>query len=189
MNTKLWLIILIIGSTKTLSQPLSLNQTHKEYCSKEKRLSYIDPMDSIRHQVVLDSVNRLLVGRWQLADISVRINKMIPTPEDSIEISVDEQGNSIVYAQGNKIIDFQLAAGIYHSDLRCVISEAGRAYFHLRPSHISDGQKGESKGQAISGNSLRVCEAYLELYVFSRAGPSYVFRRLTPIQSGSKQRN
>ena len=147
------------------------------------------PTDSTRRQVVLDSVNRLLVGQWQLIDIGTKTYNVMPTPEDSITLSVDGQGKSVVYEKGKQVIDFQLAAGINFNNLRCVISEAGRAYFHLRASRKSKGEDELSQQPVIYPNGLRVCEDYLEIYAFTSAGPSYIFKRLMPIQLENKQRN
>jgi hypothetical protein len=145
------------------------------------------PNDSTRRQVVLDSVNRLLVGQWALIDIGTRTYTVMPAPEDSIKMSIDGKGNSTVHVQGKRIVDFQLAAGINYGHLRCVISEGGRVYFHLRPSLVSNGEGGEAKGKALYANGLRVCDDYLELYAFTSSGPSYIFKRLTPALVQSKQ--
>ncbi|AUD04123.1 hypothetical protein [Spirosoma pollinicola] len=182
MNTKLPLILLILGSTQTMAPSLSANQTDREYCPHAKRLSYMHPTDSTRRQVVLDSVNRLLVGQWQLIDIGNKTYKVMPTPEDSITLSVDGQGKSVVYEKGKQLIDFQLASGINFNNLRCVISEAGRAYFHLRASRPSKGEEELSQQQVFYPNGLRVCEDYLELYAYTSAGPYYVFKRLTSVR-------
>ena len=181
MNNKLPLILLVLGSVETMDTSTSANQTDRVYCPHEKRLSYMNPADSTRRKVVLDSVNRLLVGQWQLIDIGTKTYKVMPTPEDSIKLNVDGQGKSVVYQQGKQKIDFQLAAGINFNNLRCVISEAGRAYFHLRASRISKGEEELSQQQVFYPNGLRVCEDYLEIYAYTSAGPYYVFKRLTPV--------
>lgn len=68
MSNKLLFSLLIVGSIETLPQSIATDQTDKEYCAREKRLGYFHPTDSTRRRVILDSVNRLLVGQWQLID-------------------------------------------------------------------------------------------------------------------------
>ncbi|GAB3641535.1 hypothetical protein GCM10027423_21710 [Spirosoma arcticum] len=113
----------------------------------------------------------------------------MPIPADSIEMSVDGKGNSIVYARGKQIVDFQLAVGINYGNLRCVISETGRAYFRFRTPRVRAGQRDMNNGETIYPNGLRVCEKYLEIYAFTSAGPYYVFKRLMSIQLENKPRN
>lgn len=194
MNTKLLLILLVTGSVEILPHSTIIGQPDKEYCSDEKRLGYFHPADSTRRQVILDSVNTLLVGRWRLIDIGTRTYTVMPAPEDSIEVNIDKQSNSIVYRQGKRMVDFQLAAGINYGNLRCAISEVGRDYFGLRPSRVEDARVKDGLGEMNKGevnypNGLRVCEDYLEIYAFTSAGPYYVFKRLTPVQLENKQRN
>lgn len=189
MNTKLLFTLLILHSIQLWSQSIATNQTDKEYCPHSRRLSYIHPKDSIRRQAVLDSINRLLVGRWQLIDIGTKTYYVMPTAEDSIQISIDEQGSSIVRSKGKQVVDFQVAAGINYGNLRCVISEAGRAYFRFRTPRVRAGQRDMNNGETIYPNGLRVCEEYLEIYAFTSAGPYYVFKRLTSVQVENKQRN
>lgn len=187
---KLLLIMLITGSTNMLSQSITSRQADKEYCARDRRLSYMAPTDSARYKAVLDLVNNLLIGQWQLIDIGTKTYTVMPTPEDSIKMSVDKQGNSIVYGQGKQLVNFQLGAGINFNNLRCVISEAGRAYFHLRTNRMSKGQEELSQGPILYPNGLRVCEDYLELYAFTSAGPYYVFKRLpTPIPLENKSKH
>lgn len=178
MINKLLFILLIAGSTGARSQPLLDNKPGTEYCTRENPLSGIIYADSIGQQVILDSVNRLLIGQWQLVNIGTKTYWEMPVPEDSIKMSIDGQGNATVYKQGSQLIDFHLAAGINYGNLRCVISEVGRAYFNLRTSLVSDGQGGLAKGKLIYPNGIRVCEEYLELYAFRSHSPNYVFRRL-----------
>lgn len=178
MNTKILLFLLMTGLNGTWSQPLLNSKRDIEYCARENRLGYMGSTDSTRHQVVLDSVSRLLVGQWQLVDIGMKIHNVMPVPGDSITMSIDGQGNTTAYVRGKKLIDFQLAAGINYGQLRCVISEGGRDYFHLKTSLVSNGQGGLDKGKPVYRNGIRVCEDYLELYGFTSAGPYYVFKRL-----------
>lgn len=188
MNTKLLLILLILGSTKIVAPSLPVTQADREYCPQAKLLSYIHPKDSTRRQVALDSVNRPLVGQWQLIDIGMKTYMVMPTPQDSIKLSIDGGGKTVVYQKGKQLIDFQLAAGINFNNLRCVISEAGRAYFRLRASRKSKGEEELNQGSVIYPNGLRVCEEYLELYAFTSAGPSYIFKRITPVLLEDKRK-
>lgn len=176
MNIKLLLVLLLASLAETSSQSVPTSKPDKEYCKRENPLSRISYTDSICQQVVLDSVNMLLVGQWQLVDIGIKSYK--PAPEDSIRMSIDGQGNTIVSARGKQLTEFHLAAGINYGQIRCVISEAGRSYFHLRTSLVSDGQGGLAKGKLIYPNGIRVCEDYLEIFAFKSHSPNYVFKRL-----------
>ena len=180
---------MIVGSIDTLPQSIATDQTDKEYCSHEKRLGYFHPTDSTRRRVILDSVNRLLVGQWQLIDIGTKTYTVMPTPADSIEMSIGEQESAIVRVKGKLIVGFQVAVGINYGNLRCIISEAGRAYFRFRTPQVKASQRDMGNGETIYPNGLRVCEEYLEIYAFSSAGPYYVFKRLTPNRPENKQRN
>lgn len=113
----------------------------------------------------------------------------MPTPADSIEMSIGEQGSAIVREKGKQLVSFQVAAAINYGNLRCVISEAGRAYFRFRMPRVRAPQRDMNNGETIYPNGLRVCEEYLEIYAFTSAGPYYVFKRLpmpVPVENKTK---
>lgn len=180
MSIKLVLILLALCATKALSQPTLDTLSHTEYCKDGTKVGFIGNTDTVRLRVVLDSINKLLIGQWQLISVGMKAFDAMPLPEDSIKMNIDGQGHSIIYRKGVPIAKFQFAAGMNYNFLRSVISEVGRVYFHLKIPLVVDGQVGMKKGELIYRNGLRVCENYLTFYAFTSAGPSYLFRRLTP---------
>ena len=176
------IFILFISLCSWVGTQLTLTvQTDKKYCIDQQRV-VVPEFDSTRRQLVLDSVNRLLIGRWQLIEIG-RSSLTMPTPEQSIEISVDAQGHAIVYRQGVPKIDFILFASSTITFLRCGINETGRTYFRL----LKNSRGGDIPNVRIYyPNGLRVCEEFLEIWAPTSAGPYYIFKRLTPIYSGNK---
>ena len=179
MNPHLFLLLLSLPY-RVWSQSLFTTE-FKRYCPDQKPV-YIPPSDTLRRQVILDSINTLLIGKWQLIQTEDGGWSSPRTRKQLIEMTIDEQGHTTIYQEHKQVINFQLAAGLNFGYTRCVIDEPGRDYFKLRSPIKSSRQGRFPKGEFSYPNGLRVCDEALVIYAFTSAGPTYIFKRLTPIQ-------
>ncbi len=163
----------------------SASSKSKNKCGWEAEPIFPLHLDSTRRQAIVDSVNRLLIGRWQLIDVSDRVFVSMPTPEQQVEMLIDKQGHTIVYRQGQPILNCRLAASLAFYRLRFEADQAARTYFHLGKPVLSKGEYDTPKGQYVHYNRLRVCRDTLVFYSLSSVGPSYAFKRLTSIQTSN----
>jgi hypothetical protein len=175
--------LLIIVSTSVWEQ--SDSKESKNTCGWDAEVIFPLNLDPVRRQVIVDSVNQLLIGRWQLIDVSDQVFVSMPTPEQHIEILIDKQGQTMVYRQGKPILNCRLAASLAFYRLRCEADQAARTYFHLREPVLSEGKYDTPKGQYVHSNRLRICRDTLVFYALTSAGPSYTFKRLTSIQTSN----
>lgn len=186
MDSRLLFIVLVLLTYIGGAQSVANIQLDKVYCLHEERI-VVPESDSIRRQIVLDSANQLLIGRWQLIDIGMRTYTIQPSPEQLIEMTIDARGHTAVYQRGTRFTSFKLVANSMYSHLRCQLDSTGMNYFRLRPPRLRASRSSEQqKGSVFSHTGLRICEEFLEIYGFTSSGPYYVFKRLTPLQSGGR---
>ncbi len=168
--------LLVIGPISVWGQ--SAISKSKSECGWDAEAIFPLHLDSTRRQVIVDSVNQLLIGRWQLIDVSDQVFISMPTPEQHIEMLVDKQGQTVVYRQGQPILNCRLAASLAFYRLRCEADQAARAYFHLREPVLSKGDHDIPQGQYMHSNRLRICRDTLVFYALTSVGPSNTSNRL-----------
>lgn len=183
MTKALIVSLLTIVTTGVWGQ--SDSKVSRNTCGRDAEVIFPLNLDPVRRQVIVDSVNQLLIGRWQLANVSNRAFVSMPTPEQHIEMLIDKHGQTIIYRQGQPILNCRLAAGLAFYRLRCEADQAARTYFHLREPVLSKGDHDIPQGLYMHSNRLHVCSDTLVFYALTSVGPSYAFKRLTPIQSSN----
>lgn len=171
----------MIGPTFVKGQ--SVSSKHENTCGRNSPVIFPLHLDSVRRQVIVDSVNQLLIGRWQLTAVSQRAFTEMPTPEQQIEMLIDKKGYTTIYRQGKPILQCRFAANVTFYRLRCEADHAARAYFHLREPVLSEGKYDVPLGQYMHPNRLGICKDTLVFSSPTSIGPIYSFKRLAPIQS------
>ena len=183
MSCKAWggIISLLLVPFFSWGQTLKIAPLPYRVC--EFKPVYVVEKDSLRRQVVLDSIAVLLPGRWQLVEAGAGACFTPPyAPDQYTEMILDGQGYGVVYQGGKLLTSFQLRLSFYQGLVHFIMEETRNpAYFKFFPSSL-DNKAGLRYRPTIPfayayKNNLQVCEETLHLYG-PRTGLSFVFKRL-----------
>lgn len=183
MTCKGWwkLVILLLVPFYSGGQTLRLSSLPYRICGFKP--VYVAEKDSLRKQIVLDSISVLLPGRWQLVEAGAGACFTLPyAPDQYTEMILDGQGYGVVYQGGKLLTSFQLQLSFYQGLVHFIMEETRKpAYFQFFPSSLD--KKAGLRYRSTTPfayaykNRIQVCEETLHLYG-PRTGLNFVFKRL-----------
>ncbi|RZK77977.1 MAG: hypothetical protein EOO85_07475 [Pedobacter sp.] len=186
-----WQVVIYLMAIPIFSRGQALKLAPLPYKVCEFNPLYVPEKDSLRKQVILDSISVLLAGRWQLVLAGGGACFAPPyAPDEYIEMLLDSQGHGLVYQQDKLLTTFRLRLTFYWTGIRFLMDETrSPTYFDFFPTtfdktsgwyeRFTRRKDPHNPYATLYRNSLRVCEE--TLYMSGpRTGTSYVFKRLTP---------
>lgn len=179
---KIYFVVLLIAVKPTFGLAQSLvTDDYGKYCEKERNSS-IYYSDTTRRQAIIDSLNDLLIGDWQLVSISPAHYKSnlsrLSSNEKMIVMSIKEKGSATIRTELEEIIKFNISVGLSYYNTRCVIDEDGRQYFDLITPAKRKNFGTMKQGEIVYRNGLGICKEGLVINAFTSTGPKYVFKRI-----------
>lgn len=86
--------------------------------------------DSVARRATVDSIATLLVGRWEMVEISSGWGPN-HVPARSVEITINSQQQGSVNENGNEVSRFQLTLSRRWNYIQCKIEQQGASIFHF----------------------------------------------------------
>ena len=178
--TLLLLLITVHSWGQSIGQSAPL---YYKDCSPE-RLTHVPQEDTVRQCAIIDSVSKLMAGRWELAEEGAGACVVSAhAPAHTTHIILNQQGEGKLLVNGSPEARFQLLLSYYWSNVHFAMVQNGFTnYFRFLPPLPPNYRKrprpeGVPDMAGYYRNVLRVCEETLVL-----SGPvtglSYVFRRV-----------
>lgn len=182
MRSRRWIFIYILVSPVFCwGQRLQSPPLPYKVCQFER--IHVAETDSVRRQMVTDSLARLLPGRWQLVEMDAGDCFVAAhAPDRYTEMVLTDQGKGTVHQGGKLLTTFQLSHHFYWGQLRFIMEETrDPAYFDFFPSSVDKRAgryyKPDSPYEHVYKNTILVCKETLVMYG-PRTGLSFVFKRL-----------
>lgn len=132
-------------------------------------------LDSIATQSAIDSLTSLISGRWELMETHHDAYNPVRKPGCPTEMTLDRQGNGVIYQNNQLEATFQLTVVLYYGFFRFNISEEGRQFFNLPPYR-------RGKLTANQGG-ITACGQRLLISGVRSSSVGFVFKRISSIQS------